>query len=163
MQFIVQNQQEGFGHAVYCAREKLCHEPFLLLLGDHVYRSTDPHGLSCVQQMMDTYTHHRCSVIGLKKTPLDQVSRFGAVTGILNRDDPGGERAASVAYRVEFNSNTDDGTGSDSNDHHLLTITKMVEKPTQDYAKNNLAVRGLCEDEVLTVFGQYIIDPKVWL
>ncbi|NIV37602.1 MAG: GHMP kinase, partial [Anaerolineae bacterium] len=39
--FVIQDRQEGFGHAVYCAREAIGDEPFLLMLGDHLYRSTD--------------------------------------------------------------------------------------------------------------------------
>lgn len=35
--FIVQKAQEGFGHAVFCAKEQVGNEPFMLMLGDHVY------------------------------------------------------------------------------------------------------------------------------
>ena len=35
-----QEVQDGFGHAVHCAREWVGNEPFLLLLGDHVYASS---------------------------------------------------------------------------------------------------------------------------
>ena len=37
--FVTQTTQEGFGHAVYCARQAVGNEPFLLMLGDHLYRS----------------------------------------------------------------------------------------------------------------------------
>ena len=40
IKFIVQTAQEGFGHAVYAAKEEIGNEPFLLMLGDHLYRST---------------------------------------------------------------------------------------------------------------------------
>ncbi len=36
LSYIVQKEQAGFGHAVYCARKWVGDEPFLLLLGDHV-------------------------------------------------------------------------------------------------------------------------------
>ena len=35
--FVVQETQEGYGHAVYQAREWVGDEPFLLTLGDHIY------------------------------------------------------------------------------------------------------------------------------
>jgi UTP--glucose-1-phosphate uridylyltransferase len=35
--FIVQDAQEGFGHAVWCCKEQVGDEPFMLMLGDHVY------------------------------------------------------------------------------------------------------------------------------
>jgi mevalonate kinase len=35
--FVTQTTQEGFGHAVYCARGAIGDEPFLLILGDNMY------------------------------------------------------------------------------------------------------------------------------
>ena len=40
VRFVTQTAQEGLGHAVYCGREAIGDEPFLLMLGDHLYRST---------------------------------------------------------------------------------------------------------------------------
>jgi UTP-glucose-1-phosphate uridylyltransferase len=54
VKFVVQERQEGFGHAVYMAKEHVGSAPFLLLLGDHVYSSSAGDGSSCVQQMLDT-------------------------------------------------------------------------------------------------------------
>eukprot|EP00054_Salpingoeca_dolichothecata_P014484 m.81881 g.81881 ORF g.81881 m.81881 type:complete len:528 (+) comp21014_c0_seq3:97-1680(+) len=158
--FIIQEKQEGFGHAVFCARKEVpkidifCsrkkqhnyvgNQPFLLMLGHHVYSSTSTDGASCVQQMIDAYKQHRCNLIGLKKTPIDNVSRYGAVTGVFKRDLP-----------------DDDGTGTDDR-HRMLDVTYVCEKPSVAHAKEQLAVEGLPEDEVLTVFGQYIVSPKVF-
>ena len=33
--FVTQQTRQGFGHAVYCAREAIGDEPFMLRLGDH--------------------------------------------------------------------------------------------------------------------------------
>lgn len=46
--------------------------------------------------------------------------------------------------------------------NRLLNVTEFAEKPTVDYARNNLQVAGLPEDNYLTVFGQYIIKPKLF-
>ena len=54
--FVTQTAQEGFGHAVYCAREAIGDEPFLLMLGDHLYRSNTDR--SCAQQLLDAYQQH---------------------------------------------------------------------------------------------------------
>jgi UTP--glucose-1-phosphate uridylyltransferase len=43
-----------------------------------------------------------------------------------------------------------------------LSVTEFAEKPTVDYARSNLRVPGLPEDEYLTVFGQYIIKPQLF-
>ena len=39
--FIEQDSQEGFGHAVFAARDWVGDAPFLLMLGDHLYVSDD--------------------------------------------------------------------------------------------------------------------------
>ncbi|NIV36318.1 MAG: GHMP kinase, partial [Anaerolineae bacterium] len=78
MSFVIQDRQEGFGHAVYCAREAIGDEPFLLMLGDHLYRSTDE--CSCAEQLVKAYQQHATSVLGLRQTPGDQIANFGTVT-----------------------------------------------------------------------------------
>jgi UTP-glucose-1-phosphate uridylyltransferase/mevalonate kinase len=129
--FAIQKKQEGFGHAVYCARAAVGNEPFLLMLGDHVYRSEGER--SCARQLIEAYNKHGKSVLGLRRTPEDMIANFGTATGIWIEDD-------------------DD----------LLNVTEFAEKPTVDYAHNNLRVAGLSEDEYLTVFGQYIIKPQIF-
>ena len=50
---ISQPSPEGFGHAVYQAAGWVADSPFLLLLGDHLYRSrTD---ISCCRQIMNAF------------------------------------------------------------------------------------------------------------
>ena len=49
---VVQTTQQGFSHAIYCAKDFLGDERFMVVLGDHIYRST-LNASSCVQQMVD--------------------------------------------------------------------------------------------------------------
>ncbi len=128
--FITQNVQDGFGHAVYCAREAIGREPFLLMLGDHLYRSNTDR--SCAQQLLDAYQEHGLSVVGLRRTPEDQIAAFGTATGVW----------------LEAN--------------RVLNITEFAEKPTVDYARERLFISGLPEGEYLTLFGQYIIKPQIF-
>ena len=128
--FAIQETQEGFGHAVFCAREAVGNEPFLLMLGDHLYRSKDEK--SCAQQLIEAYNKHGISVLGLRRTHEGQIANFGTVTGVWMEDNC------------------------------LLNVTEFAEKPTVDYARNNLRMPGLAEDEYLTVFGQYIIKPQIF-
>lgn len=83
--FVVQSIQEGFGHAVYCARERVGDEPFLLMLGDHIYRSNNSN--SCAKQLLDTYQTHQMNVVGLRYTPQDQIANFGTATGVWIEQD----------------------------------------------------------------------------
>jgi UTP-glucose-1-phosphate uridylyltransferase/mevalonate kinase len=130
VKFVIQHTQEGLGHAIYSAREAIGHEPFLLMLGDHIYHSQGER--SCAQQLVDAFHQHGISVIGLRGTPESQLSNFGTVTGDWMSDSG------------------------------LLNITEFAEKPTVEYARENLRVEGLADDEFLTVFGQYIIKPQVF-
>jgi UTP-glucose-1-phosphate uridylyltransferase/mevalonate kinase len=77
--FLSQDSQEGFGHAVYCAREWIANEPFLLLLGDHLYSSD--FDVSCTRQLLDVYERMDQSVVGVKITPEEDIAQFGCVTG----------------------------------------------------------------------------------
>ncbi len=80
VKFVIQQNQEGFGHAVYTARAAIGDEPFLLMLGDHIYRSNG--SFSCAAQMLDAYQRHGTSVVGLKRTPQEMLHSFGVVTGV---------------------------------------------------------------------------------
>jgi len=83
--FVTQTAQEGFGHAVFCARAALGGEPFLLMLGDHLYRSTTD--LSCARQLVEAYQRSGTSVVGLRRTPESEIAAFGAATGVWLEPD----------------------------------------------------------------------------
>ncbi|MBN1341630.1 MAG: GHMP kinase [Phycisphaerae bacterium] len=76
---IRQDVQDGFGHAVCCAREFVGNEPFLLMLGDHVYASDI--GAPCAQQLLDAYDAHGTSIVSLRRTAEDDLHHYGAVGG----------------------------------------------------------------------------------
>lgn len=76
---LTQNEQEGFGHAVFCAKNWLDNQPFLLLLGDHLYRSNSD--ISCAKQMVDIYAQVGTSVIGITVMSGDIIHKAGCVSG----------------------------------------------------------------------------------
>jgi UTP-glucose-1-phosphate uridylyltransferase/mevalonate kinase len=128
--WIPQESQDGFGHAVYCTREWVGGEPFLLLLGDHLYASE--HEVSCARQLLDVYEQVGHSVVGLKVTSGAELRHFGCVGGVWR--EPG----------------------------VTLSIGEFAEKPELDYAHKHLRVDGMDADQYLTVFGQYVLDPKIF-
>jgi UTP-glucose-1-phosphate uridylyltransferase/mevalonate kinase len=79
VKFVIQERQEGFGHAVYTAREAVGNEPFLLMLGDHLYRSNGK--LSCAQQLLEAFNKHGLSILGLRQTHEDEIASFGTIAG----------------------------------------------------------------------------------
>jgi UTP-glucose-1-phosphate uridylyltransferase/mevalonate kinase len=78
--FVTQTAQEGFGHAVFCARQAIGNEPFLLMLGDHLYRSAS--AVSCARQVVEAYQRSGTSVVGLRGTPESEIAAFGTATGV---------------------------------------------------------------------------------
>jgi UTP-glucose-1-phosphate uridylyltransferase/mevalonate kinase len=130
IKFVIQTAQEGFGHAVYSAHELVGNEPFLLMLGDHIYRSTGD--VSCARQLLEAYQRHGSSILGVRLTPEEQISNFGTVTGVWVKNET------------------------------VINVTEFAEKPNLDYARTNLRVPGMPKNEYLTVFGQYIIKPKLF-
>jgi UTP-glucose-1-phosphate uridylyltransferase/mevalonate kinase len=80
VRFVTQAAQEGFGHAVYCARAAMGDGPFLLMLGDHLYRSNS--AVSCARQVVDAYQQSGTSIVGLRRTPEAEIASFGTATGV---------------------------------------------------------------------------------
>lgn len=85
VKFAIQHTQQGFGHAVYSARELIGNEPFLLMLGDHIYRSESDR--TCARQLVDAFNLHGKSVLGLRRTPEAQIANFGTASGTWINDD----------------------------------------------------------------------------
>ncbi|MBD1905168.1 GHMP kinase [Trichocoleus sp. FACHB-6] len=74
-----QDKPEGYGYAVFCAKEWVKDEPFLLMLGDHVYSSDT--GTSCARQILDIYEKANQSVVSLTTLPAESLYKSGCVTG----------------------------------------------------------------------------------
>ncbi|MBH8577656.1 UTP--glucose-1-phosphate uridylyltransferase [Nostocaceae cyanobacterium CENA369] len=77
---LTQEEQEGYGHAVFCAREWVQNEPFLLMLGDHVYKSDTE--ISCSRQILDVYEQGNRSVVSLTIMPETMLHKAGCVKGV---------------------------------------------------------------------------------
>ncbi len=84
--YIHQSRQEGYGHAVHCAKEWVGNDPVLLMLGDHVYISHLES--SCVHQLITGFERYQQSIYAVKRTPADRIYLFGTVTGTLVDKDP---------------------------------------------------------------------------
>jgi len=77
--YVIQHGQEGFGHAVYCSREFVGNEPFLVLLSDHIYISTSQK--TCTGQVIDVFQQYEKSATGVTETPEEQLKSFGTIQG----------------------------------------------------------------------------------
>ena len=79
LHFAIQAEPEGFGHAIYCARDFAAGEPVMVLLGDHLYISES--GVSCAKQLADVYTQVGQSVTSLDLCHESELSLNGIVHG----------------------------------------------------------------------------------
>lgn len=130
IRFAVQETQDGFGHAVYAAREFVGDEPFLLMLGDHIYASDTE--ASCARQVLDVFEKANRSTVGLKAVPEAEIRRFGCVSGVWEKSGD------------------------------TLSIGEFAEKPEPGYAREHLRVEGVADGHYLTVFGQYVLTPRIF-
>jgi UTP--glucose-1-phosphate uridylyltransferase len=74
--FTRQQEPLGLGHAVWCAREIIGHEPFALILPDMIMKA-EP---GCLAQMVEVYNSRGGgNIIAVEETPWEHVHRYGVV------------------------------------------------------------------------------------
>ncbi len=79
LEFVPQDEPLGHGHAVYCARGFVGHDPFLHLVGDHLYVS---HGIqNCAQTLAAVAEAEACTVSAVQATRESLLPYYGAVGG----------------------------------------------------------------------------------
>ena len=129
--FVSQSEPRGYGHALWCAREFAGTDPFLHMVGDHVYVSRAAHG--CAQQLVEAAQANDCAALsGVQPTRETQLNRFGAVGGT----------------RIK-------GTSD------LYAIERVSEKPTPTEAEQFLVVPGLRAGYYLCFFGIHVLPASV--
>jgi UTP--glucose-1-phosphate uridylyltransferase len=133
LRYVTQSSPEGYGHAVYCARDWVGDEAFLLLLGDHVYISTDPTGRRCARQLVDEFQWAGQPIASVKRTSERLLHLFGTVRGEPLTDRAGVYRIAAVA-----------------------------EKPDVAYAERELRTPSLDTGEYLCFFGMHVLTPTIF-
>ena len=77
IRFIEQPSPLGYGHAVSCAHTFTGSDPFLLLVGDHLYVSKSQH--SCARQLIDIASAEGCAVSAVQATHESKLPFYGAV------------------------------------------------------------------------------------
>ena len=81
LRFVEQTTPRGYGHAVYCAREFAGAQPFLLLVGDHLYVSGG--AKRSAQQLAEIAVAENCAVSAVQATHESKLPYYGAVGGHL--------------------------------------------------------------------------------
>jgi UTP--glucose-1-phosphate uridylyltransferase len=77
IEYVIQEQALGLGHAVWCARELVGDEAFAVLLADDLIRSPQQ---GCLKQMVDEYHATGAGSIGVEEIPASMTDRYGIVS-----------------------------------------------------------------------------------
>ena len=79
--FVEQTTAPGYGQAVLCARQFAAGQPFLLLVGDHLYVSGSPK--RCAQQLVEIAATENAAVSAVQATHESKLPYYGTVGGHL--------------------------------------------------------------------------------
>jgi len=130
--FRIQKDRLGFGHAVYQCRDFCDGEPALLLLGDTIYTSNEKR--NCTQQLIELYNDLEKPLIAIHKIPFQQVNYYGIISGNWLDDSHSLLNIKSFVEKPDLSYAKE----------HLLMLD----------GENN--------PEYYSVFGQYIITPELF-
>ena len=75
--YVRQKKQKGLGDAIYCAKKHVGDEPFAVMLGDTITKSSVP----CIKQLIDVYNKYDSSTIAVEAVPCEKVERYGIIKG----------------------------------------------------------------------------------
>src|SRR5690606_25626204 len=80
LHFVSQDSPEGYGHAVYQAKKFVGDDPFLLMLGDHIYLSAQEK--HCATQLIEKYEQSGLEAMSAAQaTPANLLHLFGTLKG----------------------------------------------------------------------------------
>lgn len=90
--FVHQKKPLGYGHAIYCAKGFTEGQPFLHLVGDHLYVSRGEQG--CAQHLVDVAERYECSISAVHAVRENLLTNYGTIGGRL-------EAGKKHLYRIE--------------------------------------------------------------
>jgi UTP--glucose-1-phosphate uridylyltransferase len=130
--FVEQKSPEGFGHAVYQAKSFVGEDPFILMLGDHIYLSDTQE--RCARQLIKVYEEFGLdAATAVQPTVEKSLYLFGTIKGAPVDVDRG-------IYKAEL----------------------IIEKPAIDVARKKLVTPGLPAGNYLAHFGMHVFSPKIF-
>lgn len=79
--FVIQKEQKGLGHAIYCAKEYVGDEDFAVILGDNPVLG-EKEQENGIKQLHNKYIVNNGYYIGVKKVELEDTKKYGIVSAI---------------------------------------------------------------------------------
>ena len=108
--YVRQQKMLGLGHAILTGEPLIGNEAFAVILADDLCSCNNK---GVMEQMIEIYHKHQCSIVAIQEVPLSETSRYGIIAGDLI---------------------------DNSNDTYL--VSNMVEKPSKNDAPSNMAIIG---------------------
>ncbi len=119
--YIRQKEQLGLGDAIRLGRDHVGDQPFAVLLGDTIIDPPDGQKPG-LRQILDVFEAKQASVVAVHRVPREWVTRYGIVGGEPEQDN-----------------------------HDLVRLRQLVEKPPVDRAPSDLAIAG-----------RYVFTPAIF-
>lgn len=114
IQFVIQKEQLGLGHAILQAEKFINNEPFAVLLGDDIVIPTKKDDYA-LKQCIQAFNKTKKSIVGVQEVKLEDVSKYGIVKPKSKKID---------------------------NVKESILLTSLIEKPEPQDAPSKLAVLG---------------------
>ena len=90
--------------------------------------------ISCCKQVIDAYKECGLTLVSINEVPVERVVHYGILHGVWDNDE-----------------------------QTMMKVDKMVEKPTDDHAKEYLGILDKGgEERFYATFGQYVLTPEVF-
>jgi UTP--glucose-1-phosphate uridylyltransferase len=132
-----QTTPDGFGHAVFQARPFAKNDPFVLMLGDHIFISRNAR--RCAQQLIDVFENltmlnkSPSAVTAVQLTEENDLHLFGTIRGNPVSESPG-----------------------------TFLAEKIIEKPSVEIARQQLTTANLPVGQFLCHFGIHLFSVGIF-
>mgnify|MGYP001950249609 CR=1 FL=1 len=79
-----QREMKGLGHAILTGETLIGDNPFGVVLSDDLCVNQDGDGV--MAQMAELYNQFRCSIVAIMEVPMDEVHKYGVISGESMKD-----------------------------------------------------------------------------
>ena len=77
LEFIIQKEQKGLGHAILCAEDFVGDDSFAVLLGDTICTGNP----NCTKGLVELFFEKNANIFSVEKIKLEETERYGIVSG----------------------------------------------------------------------------------
>ena len=77
LEFIIQKEQKGLGHAILCAEDFVGNDSFAVLLGDTICTGNP----NCTKGLVDLFFERNANIFSVEEIKLEETDRYGVVSG----------------------------------------------------------------------------------